>query len=207
MALQGRFQLDNGGAALAALRALQADPRRRFAALSDAAIAEGFASAAWPGRLEAVRLRVVGGGDGGVASALLDGGHNEGALPYVREAVDDLLAARSRGADAAGGGPGATFVYACSASRPLASVLPLLLRAGDRLLAVPFTPPEGMAWVRPHAPEAVVAAAAALFGGAVDAQAVRSLGDALAKVRADELCVLCGSLYLVADAHRSGAIV
>jgi hypothetical protein len=86
-------------------------------------------------------------------------------------------------------------------------VLPLLLRAGDRLLAVPFTPPEGMAWVRPHAPEAVVAAAAALFGGAVDAQAVRSLGDALAKVRADELCVLCGSLYLVADAHRSGAIV
>ena len=207
MALQGRFQLDNGGAALAALRALQADPRRRFAALSDAAIAEGFASAAWPGRLEAVRLRVGGGGDGGVASALLDGGHNEGALPYVREAVDDLLAARSRGADAAGGGPGATFVYACSASRPLASVLPLLLRAGDRLLAVPFTPPEGMAWVRPHAPEAVVAAAAALFGGAVDAQAVRSLGDALAKVRADELCVLCGSLYLVADAHRSGAIV
>jgi folylpolyglutamate synthase/dihydropteroate synthase len=212
MALQGRFQLANGGAALAALRALQADPRRRFAALTDEAICKGFEAAAWPGRLEAVLLR-VGDGGGGDASApatvqaLLDGGHNEGALPFVREAVDELLAARGAGSGSGTRG-GATFVYACSSSRPLATVLPLLVRAGDRLLAVPFTPPEGMAWVRPHAPQAVAAAAQALFGeGRVDARAFGSLGDALAAVGAGELCVVCGSLYLVSDVHRSGRVV
>jgi len=208
LGLPGRFQLANGGAALAALRVLQRDPSGRFAALTDAAIALGFAAAAWPGRLEAVALRV--GAEAGpegpaapaVVRALLDGGHNEGALPFVREAVDELLAARG------GGDRHATFIYACSASRPLSTVLPLLLRAGDRLLAVPFSPPEGMAWVRPHAPSAVAAAATALLGaGAVDARACGSLGEALAAVGAGELCVVCGSLYLVADVHRSGRIV
>ena len=232
MALRGRFQLANGGAALAALRALQRDPQRRFGALTDAAIAEGFARAAWPGRLEAVRLRVgvggdgAGGGDadrGGVGgagaappttvAALLDGGHNEGALPFVREAVEELLALRrgaslGEGAGAGAGAGGATFIYSCSASRPLAAVLPLLLRAGDRLLAVPFSPPEGMPWVRPHAPAAIVAAAEALLGAGVEARACDSLGEALAALRGDEgLCVVCGSLYLVADVHRSGRVV
>jgi folylpolyglutamate synthase/dihydropteroate synthase len=229
LGLPGRFQLANGGAALAALRVLQRDPSGRFAALTDAAIAAGFAAAAWPGRLEAVALRVGPAPEGlegpegprspdsaapAVVRALLDGGHNEGALPFVREAVDELLAARTRGGGGCGGGDsggvvgGATFIYACSASRPLATVLPLLLRAGDRLLAVPFSPPEGMAWVRPHAPAAVAAAARALLGdGAVDARACGSLGEALALVGAGELCVVCGSLYLVADVHRSGRVV
>ena len=229
MPLRGSFQLLNGGAALAALRALQADPRRRFAALTDEAIATGFATAAWPGRLEVLRLRVAaaasdaaapsapaaGGGGGGAAadggsgsggtlvSVLVDGGHNENALPFVREAIDELLASRS--------GAGIVhFVYACSASRPLSAALRLLLRPGDRLTAVPFSPPEGMAWVRAHAPEAVVAVAAGLLGPAGRARAAASLAEALPDLAAAErdgcLCVVCGSLYLVADLYRSGCL-
>jgi dihydrofolate synthase / folylpolyglutamate synthase len=215
IALQGAYQLDNAATALAALRIVQEvgfcpspspSPSPSPFALDNDALVRGFASVRWPGRLEWVRMRAGDGASPGVTlDYLLDGGHNEDALPRVRAAVDCAVAE--------GGYERVVLVYGGTASRRVDALLPLLVRDGDTVFAVPFSTPEGMPWVRSHPPEAVVAAATAtgLSGGGarVTALPFPSLRAALEAVAADPvlsspttLRVCCGSLYLVADAYR-----
>ena len=82
--LAGRFQVQNAGNAIAALRAL-ADPR-----ITDAAIAAGLKSASWPARLQRLepgRLHDLVGED---AELWLDGGHNPSAGQAIAESLADL---------------------------------------------------------------------------------------------------------------------
>lgn len=82
--LAGRFQIDNAGIAIAAMRTLAAP------GVGEAEIAQGLQSAYWPGRLE--RL------DGGPLLSLLpegselwlDGGHNEAAGRVLAASLADL---------------------------------------------------------------------------------------------------------------------
>jgi folylpolyglutamate synthase/dihydropteroate synthase len=189
--LAGGFQLQNAALALAALQAL----RPRWPALDDGALTRGFAAARWRGRWERLAPTVA----GAPLPLVADGGHNDAALAAVRADLDAHAPA------------GATLVYACTASRPLRENLAALLRAGDALVAVPFSPPAGMPWVRAHATADVVAAAASLPHAG--ARACDSLAAALAEAAAERAAalargdaprplVVCGSLYLVADLFR-----
>lgn len=190
----GDFQLDNAAAAAAALTAYLETARGTQAHRRDAAVAiDGMGKAMWHGRLEWVSLPPAG-------TFLVDGGHNEDALAKVRAAIDGVAAVR--------GCSKAVFVYAGTASRDLATCLRLLLRPGDSLLAVPFSTPEGMPWIRHHPTEAVAAAARSTARG-VTARVCSSLQEAIELCACDPdlahpatLRVCCGSLYLMSDLYR-----
>lgn len=79
--LAGEHQIANAATALTALLAL----RSRGVRLPDEAVLKGFASAAWPGRLELVA---------GEPPMLLDGAHNEPAARTLRAAVERHFSGR-----------------------------------------------------------------------------------------------------------------
>ena len=82
--LAGRFQVDNAGNAIAAIRAL------RDARISEIDIAEGIKNANWPARLQRLgpgRLYEFAGGD---AELWLDGGHNPAAGQAIAQSLADL---------------------------------------------------------------------------------------------------------------------
>ena len=83
-ALAGRFQLDNAGVAIAALRKLG------DAAISEEAIARGLTTARWPGRLQPIRsgaLRLLVNPDDEI---WIDGGHNAHAARALATALADM---------------------------------------------------------------------------------------------------------------------
>ncbi len=82
--LPGRFQIDNAGLAIAALR------MRGDAAISEEIIARGLVSARWPGRLQPIRsgaLRLLVNPDDDI---WIDGGHNPHAARALAAALADL---------------------------------------------------------------------------------------------------------------------
>jgi dihydrofolate synthase/folylpolyglutamate synthase len=82
--LPGRFQIDNAGTAVAAIRAL-ADPR-----IDDGAIAQGLRQAEWPARMQRLGpgsiLKLAPSG----TEIWLDGGHNPSAGRAVAETLAEL---------------------------------------------------------------------------------------------------------------------
>ena len=194
VALNGDFQLENAATALEALRQLRLTPG--FERISDQTIRDGLSRTTWHGRLEWLELPQLG-------HVLLDGGHNVAAMHQLREYVDSVL-----GAPTSLWSPGARiWVFACSASKDLIGNLRELLRDGDILLAVPYSPPEGMAWVHCFAPEDIARVVRDALPN-VHATACASLSDALGlceeKRRFDPNVFVgcCGSLYLVSDVYR-----
>ena len=238
LALEGAFQLRNAGAAIAALRHLRAvaaaaevslqarspsTPPPSCARLDDATIARGFSAVRWRGRLERVLLPTPSSSSSPSHLAFtLDGCHNA-------EAVDAVGAALALQATQAGASR-VSLIYGCSASRDAQACLAPLLRAlagsgvgveshQHRMVyvfTVPFSPPEGMAWVTAHTPQALVDAALAVaeaegVGASTTAVACANLVDAIARVAAAEagageghvvFRACCGSLYLVSDVYR-----
>jgi dihydrofolate synthase/folylpolyglutamate synthase len=100
LALAGRFQLENAGLAVGALRALNESGWK----VPDEAIARGLAAVAWPGRMEWVADPA--GGDW-----LLDGAHNPPAVAALVEswgAPDVVVAGIQTSKDAAGMVPSLT---------------------------------------------------------------------------------------------------
>jgi dihydrofolate synthase/folylpolyglutamate synthase len=83
--LLGSHQAANASVAMALLAALEEDARRRGAPLSldEEAIRRGFATAAWPGRLELLRGTRHG-------DVLLDGAHNPAGARALARALDEL---------------------------------------------------------------------------------------------------------------------
>jgi folylpolyglutamate synthase/dihydrofolate synthase len=222
MVLLGEFQRMNGGTALATLREMQ----KLFPGLSDQDIVTGFSRVTWSGRMQRILVSppfsLLSNHLSPILSQMkplefiLDGGHNEGAIPLVRATIDELIRSSSASKRV-------QFIFSSGASRSLSSLLPHLLRPGDTLLAVPFSPPEGMGWVKSHSPEAIVSAVQTLFGDGniastsppVQAITCSSLNEALEKVFVEayegqsgqqasdvSLRVICGSLYLVSDVLR-----
>jgi folylpolyglutamate synthase/dihydropteroate synthase len=222
LALLGSFQLANGGTALATLRVIQT----YFPGFTDEDIRNGFSQVLWPGRFQKISISPPPPPSMSSSSSssflpldfILDGGHNEGALPLVRRAIDDLLFSVPPSRN----NRYVQFVFSSGASRSLESLLPHLLQPGDSLFAVPFSPPEGMGWVKSHTPETIVTVVNELFLNSfppVEAVAFATLDEALTTVFSREtqtrnkcenveeastpaLRVICGSLYLVSDVYR-----
>lgn len=205
LGLGGAHQLDNLSLALTLLDVMRHDRRAatiqpKLTQLTEAHFVAGIANTRWEGRCSWVAWR-----DGAtVVPFLADGAHNADSAATLRGYIDGLaLPDRPR-----------TFILSLSANpgKTPHSVLAPLLRPGDRVALVDFTTPvEGMPWIRPADKAAVRAAAEALQAGEVTdipgagrqavANALRwAQGDWNA--RGPGLTVVCGSLYLVADAYR-----
>lgn len=168
LALPGDFQRSNAAVALGLLRALQ----RQGWAISDAAIAEAFATTRWPGRLQWATW------DG--QPLLIDGAHNPGAATELRRYVDRRFAGQAR-----------HWVIGMLANKEYAEVLQRLLTPGDRLWAVPI--PGHTA-----ADPAALAAIADRLGvtGAIADTPEQAFEVAYA---AGAPVILSGSLYLIGD--------
>lgn len=178
----------------------------------------------WPGRLQRLDVGPLLGQLPGSSStpavvpALLDGAHNAQSADVLGAYVDKHLRTGGRDTSRA-----VSWVLAASRGKDLDEILRPLLRAGDRVAAVTFGPVDGMPWVRPAAPRAILARAAALGVDAVGAQhGDRSAGsegsegsgpvahDPEGLVQALQWAVdgrggplvIAGSLYLVSDTLR-----
>ncbi|ERS99388.1 folylpolyglutamate synthase [Sporothrix schenckii 1099-18] len=176
----------------------------------------------WPGRLQTLDvapiLKAKGSADDDhmpdKVPVLLDGAHNPQSADALAAYVDKHL----RGGH--NSGP-ITWILAASQGKDLDEILRPLLRAGDRVAAVTFGPVDGMPWVKPAAPSAILKRATELGVNAETdqhhtTQSVieegsivhdpSSLVSALRWATADGghgyPIVIAGSLYLVSDTLR-----
>ncbi|KAL1410221.1 hypothetical protein Q8F55_004226 [Vanrija albida] len=210
LSLPGNHQLDNLSLALTILDVLRHDRRclkvqPKLGGLTDERIQNGVQSTRWSGRCS--WLKCTDPATGQEIPVLVDGAHNGDSAATLRSYIDSLGVSPDRAR---------TFVLSLSSSpgKTPESVLSPLLRPGDRVALVDFTTPvEGMPWVRPVERGEAHAAASGLVGPTGSVQSIAGSGlaavaDALRWSVSDwseqgpGLIVVCGSLYLVADAYR-----
>jgi dihydrofolate synthase/folylpolyglutamate synthase len=169
IALPGAHQRGNAALAQAALRQLAGAGVR----VPDQAVAEGIATARWPGRLEAL---------GGV---LLDGAHNPDGAAALAAALRTLHPGRP-----------VELVLGVLSDKDHRGMLAALVPAVRRIHAVTPVSPRAR-------PAGEVAAAAAALGADVHAHGSLPEAVACARTSAADGAVVCvaGSLYLVGEAR------
>nr|ASF90203.1 hypothetical protein SPAR04610 [Bartheletia paradoxa] len=223
--LAGDYQLSNVSVAVALIDQLRhlstshptatTDARitliHRLANIDSCKIGAGIERTSWAGRLEWVSFPIPGSVSSRPLRLLVDGAHNASAAIALRAYIDNLSPAPRR----------VIFVLAFSAGKDLHALLSLMLRPGDALACTGFGKVEDMPWVQP-APVGEIGKAAVQAAG-LDPEEVEhfegaeGLGNALgwaaglqdcgsgatAEPRGNEdLIVLAGSLYVVAELYR-----
>jgi folylpolyglutamate synthase len=194
LSLAGSYQAANASTALLAAR-IVSSLYPQLAVCDQDAFRRGLEATTWPGRLSWVDLPANGGRP--ALRVLADGAHNPSAAVVLRSHLASLPPRRRT-----------TYVLALSSPRDPLSILQPLLADGRaeqrvRVIATSFsTPVEGMPWISPQSTETIAEAARSL--GVDEVDIARDVGDALARCDDgdDELVVVAGSLYLVADLYR-----
>ncbi|KAH9821145.1 Mur ligase [Melampsora americana] len=169
--------------------------------LTDHAIQTGLASTRWRGRLEWSLLPPLY-PSGPQVSLLLDGAHN----PAGAKALSQVISLQSRPI---------TLIIGFSSPRDPVEMMGSIFSQLNlqihqpKLFVTRFEPLEietGMSWVKPVEPNVMIKAINQLSLPIQDGLVFDELGNALVKARAeareDELVVVCGSLYLIADTIR-----
>lgn len=200
--LGGEHQRDNLSLAITIVHVLSHDKRAlsiqpALAQVTPPIIQRGVESTRWEGRCSWLQYPIP--DTDRSVPLLVDGAHNADSAKTLRAYINDL-----------GSGIKVHFVISLSASpgKSPESVLRPLLAAGDRVTLVDFTTPvEGMPWVKPANKDEVrdVISHKHLISGeaeSVEKAGVEGLKQILGGVKEDELVVVCGSLYLVADVYR-----
>ena len=181
--LVGAYQCGNAATAVQAVDVLRKSGRLAGAAkITSQTIKQGLEATKWPGRLDWITLNG--------RRALLDGAHNVASIKALRNYLDGLPPRPI------------TFVLALSAPRRAIALLQPLFQGMTgpvEVIAVEFSKPEGMPWVKPIMPAEIVEAAGTMQ---VHARAASSLDEAIGMVGDDDVVVFCGSLYLIADVYR-----
>ena len=181
-ALAGRFQIDNAGVAITALR------RLGDVAITEEAIARGLTTARWPGRLQPIRsgaLRLLVNPDD---ELWIDGGHNAHAARALASALADLEDVSPMPL---------VLVLGMQRNRDPLEYLRHFVGLATQVIAVPLPEPSAEMG-RGHAPEELAAAACR---AGLSARATPTLEEALrqaARLRPDSpvRIVVAGSLYL-----------
>ncbi|KAF7981436.1 hypothetical protein HWV62_33439 [Athelia sp. TMB] len=222
--LYGAHQLENLGLAVSIISTLLADAENSelipgLKGITPKSICAGIESTHWRGRLS---FHTLTSSSSQSLTILADGAHNPSSSATLGNFIESLLHLRKLSL---------TYVLALSHSppkSPLQTLAPLLspkimnhtgLQGSVRVALVRFTPPDGMPWVksvpRLEMQDAVChlgVSAADIWAANEDGPVVRQLPDALgwassrrseeAEDRGEELVVVAGSLYLVADLYR-----
>ena len=184
--LAGRFQLENAGLAIAALRLL-GDAR-----ITEEVIARGLARARWPGRLQPIRsgaLRLLVNPDDEI---WIDGGHNVHAARALANALADLEDVSPMPL---------VLVLGMQQNRDPAEYLQHFTGLATQVIGVPL--PESTAEMgRGHPPEEIAAAACRAGLAARPAPTLEEALRQAARLRPDSpvRIVIAGSLYLAGQA-------
>ena len=148
----------------------------------------------WPGRLHRMSIKSLVGRENAI---LLDGAHNTQSAEVLGSYVDRKLREGKRPV---------TWVVAMSKGKDVHEVLSHLLRPRDNIIAVNFSPVDGMPWISSESVEDILHEAQRFDVSELSQKGPRGIVDALrvAAVVADEgPLVVAGSLYLVSDVLRS----
>jgi len=212
--LHGSHQLANLGVASTIVSELLTHPSCSHLKLSDRVtpetFADGLAKARWPGRLSFHTLSNAG-------TILIDGAHNQGSAQTLGDFIATLLPSPSTTKDSFN----LSYIIGLSHSppkQPLDTLAPLfspslLSRTHPNIrvnvVALEFSPPEDMPWVKAEPPSAIYDAVKTHCPHArlwTPGEGKDGLPDALEWATdvsgGDGLVVLAGSLYLVADFYR-----
>lgn len=226
--LYGVHQLENLGLAVSIVSTLLQDPANFLSVpglrgVDLQTIRRGIEATKWRGRLSIHSLATS---SGPSISLLADGAHNPASAATLGNFIESLLSFRGEVPRKLS----LTYILALSHSppkTPLQTLAPLFspsvvnhvgLRGHIRVALVRFTSPDGMPWVKSVSPSEMRKAVSQLGTSGADvwapeddAAAEHQLVDALGwasnsanmdKDRGEELVVVAGSLYLVADLYR-----
>lgn len=185
--LCGDYQRMNSATAVTALDWLY---RLKLINMTPEQLATGMQKTRWPGRLEWITSN-----DNplilekyGLDRILVDGAHNSPATIALREYIDSIQKDR------------VIWIIAATAGKDIHDMMNELIKPNDTVFAVTFTQPAGMPWIQSTEPSEIAKAN--------KEKTVTCLGleEALEKAAStcgkEDLVVLCGSLYLVADLYR-----
>ena len=172
--LHGSHQGDNAACALAAVEAFFGEP------LHEDVVAEGLGAVRVPGRLEVIGRHPL---------VLVDGAHNAAGMMVLARSLSEEFTVEGR----------TVAVVGMLTGRDPSAMLEALVSAGVRTV-VACAPDSPRAL-----PAASVAEAALALGMEVAVMASPSEAVRLAVERSDpdDLVVVCGSLYVVADARKA----
>jgi folylpolyglutamate synthase/dihydrofolate synthase len=200
--LGGHHQLDNLSLALTIVHVISHDKRAlsiqpALARINPPIMQRGVELTRWEGRCSWIQYKVP--NTDRSVPILVDGAHNADSAKTLRSYIDELdipVGIKVHCVISLSSSPGKTPE----------SVLRPLLGKGDKVTLIDFTTPvEGMPWVKPGSKGEVRDVVSTLISGEaalVEQPGVEGLKGILSAVGGDELVVVCGSLYLVADVYR-----
>ena len=147
----------------------------------------------WKGRLQSLSIETL---TGRTHPVLIDGAHNAQSATMLGLYVDRRLRQKSYPV---------TWVIAVSKGKDAQELLQCLVRHGDHLISVAFSPVDGMPWISPQDPKTILGAGQklGLLGRIQDVPG--RLDSALRLATQVAECnpiVIAGSLYLVSDVFR-----
>lgn len=177
-----------------AVGAVQEMLRREYRSLDLHKLLPSIQETIWPGRLQRMSIKPLVGREHAV---LLDGAHNTQSAQVLGSYVDRKLREGKRPV---------TWVVAMSKGKDVHEVLSHLLRPRDNIIAINFSPVDGMPWIASEAVEDILQEARRFDVSELSQKGPGDIVDALrvAAVVADEgPLVVAGSLYLVSDVLRS----
>lgn len=167
----GEHQIENAAVAVTLAKGLEKKARFK---VSDAAVRQGVAAASWPGRMEKVSES---------PAVLLDGAHTTDSIRRLLVAVKRHF-----------GGRAVRVVLGLSKDKDAEAILGELASEITQLIVTEAANPRALP-VR----ELAEAARAAGITPEVHAEPVRALGAAIASAAPEDLVLVTGSLFLVAD--------
>ena len=174
--LLGEYQLENACTAVAAVEIL----REAGLSIEQGAVRQGLATVRWPGRLEILGQRPL---------VVADGAHNSYSTEQLLRALRQYLKYRRL-----------IVIFGASMTHTPEKLLALLLPAADALYVTQSHHPKA-------APIADLQAMASALGRQVRAAGtpLDALQEALAQAQQDDLILIAGSLFVVAEAEEAWA--
>lgn len=186
--LCGDYQRMNSATAVTALDWLY---RLKLIKMTPEQLAKGMQETKWPGRLEWITSK-----DNpailskyGLERILIDGAHNPPAILALRNYIDSLQL------------KSVIWIIASTAGKDIRDMMLKLIKPNDTVFAVTFTQPAGMPWIQSTEPSEI-AKEATLAKNVACLNLEDALKSAASVCGEQDLVVLCGSLYLVADLYR-----
>ncbi|CUS14628.1 unnamed protein product, partial [Tuber aestivum] len=152
--LTGNYQPANLSCAVHALSHLS----REYPSITASTVFAGVRNTSWPGRMDTVDLSCL--FPGRERRVLLDGAHNTQAALALSDYVTKELRT---------GGKFVSWTIAASKGKDVEEMLNILVRPGDKIVAVEFGPVDGMPWVAATSSEDIIGAVSEMFGGEIEA--------------------------------------
>ena len=182
--LCGDYQRMNSATAIYALHQLHALDHIK---LDTEKLKQGMKNTRWPGRLDWITSKAL--NKFKMEQLLVDGAHNLPAVIALRTYINTLSKSRI------------IWIIGTTEGKDIREMMHTLIQEKDIVFAVSFSQPEGMPWIKSTSPEDIINQVSTS-----NATACFDLEQALTKAgklrQKDDLVVLCGSLYLVADVYR-----